>query len=46
MIYLDQGYYDQAKAIYSKLILAIPEKSAYFASLIEKIDKLINNQTL
>lgn len=46
MIYLDQGYYGQAKAIYSKLILAIPEKSAYFASLIEKIDKLINNQTL
>lgn len=45
-IYADQGYFDQAKRIYNKLILAIPEKSAYFASLIEKLDKLINNQTL
>ena len=39
-IYLEQGYPEQAKAIYSKLILAYPEKSAYFASLIEKIDEL------
>lgn len=45
-IYAEQGYFDQAKRIYSKLILAFPEKSAYFASLIEKLDKLINNQTL
>ncbi len=45
-IYCDQGYYDQAKRIYGKLILAFPEKSAYFASLIDKIDKQINNQTL
>ncbi len=45
-IYSDQGYYDQAKRIYRKLILAFPEKSAYFASLIDKIDKQINNQTL
>lgn len=36
-IYAEQGYYEQAKAIYSKLILAYPEKNAYFASLIEKL---------
>ena len=45
-IYADQGYFEQAKRIYSKLILAFPEKSAYFASLIGKLDNLINNQTL
>ncbi len=39
-IYLDQGYPEQAKRIYSKLILAYPEKSAYFASLIEKINEV------
>ena len=39
-IYAEQGYYDQAKYIYSKLILAYPEKSAYFASLIQKIEEL------
>ena len=40
-IYAEQGYYEQAKNIYSKLILAYPEKSAYFASLIRKIEELI-----
>ena len=45
-IYAEQGYFEQARKIYSKLILAFPEKSAYFASLIKKIDYLINNQTL
>ena len=39
-IYAEQGYYDQAKDIYSKLILAYPEKNAYFAALIQKIDEL------
>ena len=39
-IYAEQGYYEQAKGIYSKLILAYPEKSAYFASLIQKIEEL------
>ena len=39
-IYLEQGYPDQAKSIYSKLILAYPEKNAYFAALIQKIDEL------
>ena len=39
-IYLEQGYPEQAKSIYSKLILANPEKNAYFAALIQKIDEL------
>lgn len=39
-IYAEQGYYEQAKAIYLKLILAYPEKNAYFAALIQKIDEL------
>ena len=39
-IYAEQGYYDQAKEIYSKLILAYPEKNAYFAALIQKLDEL------
>lgn len=35
-IYAEQGYAAQAKKIYSRLVLRYPEKSAYFASLIEK----------
>lgn len=42
-IYAEQGYYEQAKYIYSKLILRYPEKNAYFAALIEKLDKFIDN---
>lgn len=42
-IYAEQGYYEEAKGIYSKLILAYPEKSAYFATLIEKLNKEIKN---
>ena len=38
-IYLEQGYFAEAKEIYSKLSLRYPEKSVYFASLIEEIDK-------
>ena len=38
-IYADQGYFAEAKKIYSRLMLRYPEKSAYFASLIEKLDK-------
>ncbi|MBO4468811.1 MAG: hypothetical protein J5740_00350 [Bacteroidales bacterium] len=38
-VYLDQGYKDKAKEIYSKLMLRYPEKSVYFAALIEKIDQ-------
>lgn len=37
-IYLEQGYISEAKKIYSKLSLRYPEKSVYFASLIEKLD--------
>ena len=39
-IYAEQGYYEQAKEIYSKLILAYPEKNAYFAALIQKLDEI------
>ena len=39
-IYLEQGYPEQARHIYSKLLLANPEKNAYFAALIQKIDEL------
>ena len=39
-IYAEQGYYEQAKDIYSKLILAYPEKNAYFAALIEKLNEI------
>ena len=39
-IYAEQGYYEQSKDIYSKLILAYPEKSAYFAALIQELDKI------
>ena len=36
-IYIEQGYPEEAIRIYSKLLLANPEKSAYFAALIEKL---------
>ena len=40
-IYINQGYYSRAINIYEKLSLQYPEKSAYFASRIEKIKELI-----
>lgn len=39
-IYIEQQFYQRAIAVYKKLILLYPEKSAYFASLIEKVEKL------
>ena len=36
-IYADQGYYDKAIEVYAKLILLYPEKSAYFATLVNEI---------
>ena len=42
-VYAEQGYFPQAKKIYSRLILRYPEKSAYFATLIEKLEKENNN---
>ena len=38
-IYEEQGYYRQAMDIYAKLILVYPQKSAYFASLIAKLEE-------
>ena len=38
-IYAEQGYTEEAKEIYYKLSLRYPEKSVYFAALIEKLDK-------
>ena len=38
-IYLEQDYPEQAIDIYSKLSLRYPEKSVYFAALIDEINK-------
>ncbi len=37
-IFAEQGRPEEAKRIYSRLILDIPEKSAYFASLIDNLE--------
>ena len=42
-IYIEQGYFDLAEKIYSKLILEYPEKSVYFAALIDKLKENINS---
>jgi hypothetical protein len=36
-IFAEQGCYEEARRIYSRLILDNPEKSAYFAALIDKL---------
>ncbi len=38
-IYAEQGFSQRALEVYEKLILLYPEKSAYFAALIEEIKK-------
>ena len=43
-IYYDQGYLEKAINMYNKLILKVPEKSSYFAALIEKAKKELNNK--
>ena len=40
-IFADQGRYEEAKRIYSKLLLKFPEKNAYFASLVVKLEQEI-----
>jgi tetratricopeptide (TPR) repeat protein len=42
-IYAQQGYYKKALQIFEKLSLKYPEKSAYFAAQIEKVNHLMNN---
>ncbi|MBN2637899.1 MAG: tetratricopeptide repeat-containing protein [Bacteroidales bacterium] len=42
-IYMDQGLYEKAARIYEKLILKFPEKSTYFAPLIEKAKRNLKN---
>lgn len=38
-LFVKQGYRDKAIAMYERLILAFPEKSAYFAAEIDKLKK-------
>jgi len=42
-IYAEQGYHKLAIACYGKLILLYPEKSVYFASLVQEIKQKTNN---
>ena len=41
-VYTQQGLYGEALKAYEKLSLKFPEKNSYFATQIEKIQKLIS----
>lgn len=41
-IYAEQGFYKHALDVYAKLILLYPEKSSYFASLVQEIKAKYN----
>ena len=43
-IYIQQKHYEKAIDAYNKLILKFPEKNAYFASQIEKINQLTSKE--
>ncbi len=44
-IYLNQRLYKEASDIYNRLFLLYSEKSVYFASQIEKIDKILEEKS-
>ncbi len=42
-IYAEQGFYKRAIEVYAKLILLYPEKSSYFATLVQELKNINNN---
>jgi len=43
-IYISQGYFEKALTVYEKLCLKYPEKSSYFADLIQNVKEQINSK--